>query len=87
VGSVKVLWDDVRKTVLKGTLPLEKALSLITRNPAFLLGLLPAKGTVTPGSDADLVMLDRDLNIQKVFARGKLMVDRALPVIKGYFEK
>jgi len=87
VGSVKVLWDDVRKTVLKETLPLEKALSLVTRNPALLLGLQPAKGTVTPGSDADIVMLDRNLNIHRVFARGKLMVDRGQPVIKGYFEK
>jgi len=32
-------------------------------------------------------MLDRNLNIHRVFARGKLMVDRGQPVIKGYFEK
>nr|WP_269438038.1 beta-aspartyl-peptidase [Phosphitispora fastidiosa] len=86
VGSVKVLWEDVRKTVLNETLPLEKALSLITRNPALILGLLPVKGTIAPGSDADIVMLDRDLNIQKVFARGRLMVDRGFPVVRGYFE-
>ncbi len=86
VGSVRVLWEDVRKTIFNGVLSMEQALPLITLNPALLLGLVPAKGTIRSGSDADIVMLDGNLDIQRVFARGKLMVDRGLPVVKGYFE-
>ncbi|MGB9840876.1 dihydroorotase [Thermovenabulum sp.] len=44
--------------VNKGKLSLEKLTELMCKNPARILGLYPKKGTILPGSDADLVIVD-----------------------------
>lgn len=42
----------------KGRISLEKFVQLTASNPARLFGLSPRKGTIAPGSDADLVLWD-----------------------------
>lgn len=42
-------------------IPLERLVDLATRKPAQTYGLYPRKGTIAPGSDADLVVVDLDL--------------------------
>lgn len=44
--------------VLKGRITLSKFVELSSTNPAKAYGLHPRKGTIAPGSDADLVMWD-----------------------------
>jgi dihydropyrimidinase len=44
--------------VAKGRLSLPHFVELIATNPARLFGLLPSKGSLTPGSDADIVLFD-----------------------------
>lgn len=87
VSPASVLWADVAKTVRENIISLSEAISLISHNVAKLLGLFPEKGLIAPGSDADLVLLDKDLNIDTVFARGRLMVKDGLAVVKGNFEQ
>ncbi len=47
--------------VIKRGLPIEKVTSVMTKNPAQLFGVYPQKGTIMPGSDADLVVVDLNL--------------------------
>ena len=42
-------------------IPLERLVDMATRKPAQAYGLYPRKGTIAPGSDADLVVVDPDL--------------------------
>jgi dihydropyrimidinase len=42
-------------------IPLERLVELATRAPAKAYGIYPRKGTIAPGSDADLVVVDLDL--------------------------
>lgn len=51
-------------------LPLEKALRLITANPARNLSL-KQKGCIAVGCDADFVALNEDLSIHSVYAKGR----------------
>ncbi len=44
--------------VVQGRISLERFVSLISTNPARLMGLYPRKGTIAPGADADLVVWD-----------------------------
>jgi dihydroorotase-like cyclic amidohydrolase len=39
-------------------LPLERAVAVLTANPADIFGLAPRKGRLLPGADADLTLYD-----------------------------
>ncbi len=86
VGSVEVLWRDVRASIVHYGLPLETALKTITVNVANILRL-QNKGLIRLGYDADLVALDQDFNVLHVWAKGRLMVREKLPLVYGTYEK
>lgn len=46
-----------------GRLSLRRAVELLSEAPARLLGLYPSKGSLLPGSDADLVLVDFDREV------------------------
>ena len=86
VGSVAVLWRDVRKAVVDYGLPLEVGLRTLTSNVANALRL-SNKGSIRLGYDADLVVLDTNLHVHHVWAKGRLMVRAKEPVVWGTYEK
>lgn len=49
--------------VVKRRVPLELVIGLMTKRPAEIFGVYPQKGTLLPGSDADAVIID--LNLEK----------------------
>jgi dihydropyrimidinase len=51
-------------------IPLERLVDMATRKPARTYGLYPRKGTIAPGSDADLVVVD--LECEKVVRPSEL---------------
>lgn len=71
--------------VKEGLLPLDKALTLITSNPARNLKLR-TKGRIGIGLDADLCFLDNELRLTDVIARGKLAMKSEEVVKKGRYE-
>jgi beta-aspartyl-dipeptidase (metallo-type) len=86
IGRVSSLFKEVRSSVLDERIPLELALQVITSNPARILKL-KNKGEVREEKDADLVLLDKEkLTIDTVIAKGKVMVEGGVPIIKGTFE-
>jgi beta-aspartyl-dipeptidase (metallo-type) len=84
VGRPSALGDTLEELLASGQ-ALERVLPAFTSNPANLLRL-PRKGRLTAGSDADLVVLDRDHRIADVMARGRWHVQGGTPVIRGTFE-
>ena len=68
-GSTLTLDRAIRNLVALGA-PLTLALQMATLNPARLLGLEKKKGVLAPGADADLVLLDADLQVRGVTTRG-----------------
>ncbi|SHH87416.1 beta-aspartyl-peptidase [Desulfosporosinus lacus] len=86
VGSVEVLWRDIRSSVMQHEIPLEAALRTITANAANVLRLTN-KGMIRAGYDADLVVLDEDLQVDSVWAKGKCMILNKQPQVWGTYEK
>jgi beta-aspartyl-dipeptidase (metallo-type) len=66
--------------------PLERVLPAFTSNPARLL-LLPRKGRLAAGADADLVVLDESGGAADVMARGRWHLRSGRPVVRGTFER
>ena len=86
VAQLKSLQEQFKYIVRKSGLNLAQALQVITANPAKSLKLYPKKGAILPGSDADIVVLDDDLKVDYVFAKGRCVVRAGIPVVKGTFE-
>lgn len=85
VADLDSLYHELKDLVKEG-LNLSDALKVVTQNPAKSLKLYPKKGALNIGSDADIVVMDKDLNIEYVFAKGRCMVQNGVPIVKGTFE-
>lgn len=85
VGQPGALADMLRRAVGRG-LTLAQVLPSITTNPARLLRLA-GKGAIAVGNDADLVVLDDELKVNGVMARGRWHLRDNIQVVAGRFEE
>ncbi|WP_370526039.1 N-acetylglucosamine-6-phosphate deacetylase [Pseudarthrobacter sp. NBSH8] len=69
-GGTATLLDVVRTTVSAGV-PLQQAVMSATAVPANVLGQSELLGELRAGLLADIVVVDQDLNLDKVFRRGE----------------
>ncbi len=69
-GSVATTDRLVRTFVKEVHVPVEDAVAMMTVNPARVMGL-KKKGDIAPGMDADIVVFDADIQMQKIFVGGK----------------
>lgn len=74
VGGTLPLPGALKLLMQHSGLDLESALRTITLNPATLLGLERRVGTLRKGADADIVILNRDLEVKAVFCKGERVV-------------
>jgi beta-aspartyl-dipeptidase (metallo-type) len=84
-GLPASIFHETRDAVREEGLPLEVALKPVTSNPSDILKL-SGKGRVEAGKDADLVLLDADLEIRHMMANGTFFVKDGTMVRKGTFE-
>ena len=68
-GSTLTL-DRALRNIVKLGVPLADAARMLTLNPATLLGIEFKKGSLRVGADADVLLLDQDLRVTEVWARG-----------------
>lgn len=73
VGSVRAVLDSLITMVRDHGIPLERALATITSNVSACY-TLKAKGRLDVGADADITVLDKELNVRYVFSMGSLTV-------------
>ncbi len=85
IGKSTCLIKAIKDCVNKENIPLEKALRAITCNPAKILKF-KNKGRIEVNMDADICLLNAELDIDTVIAKGKLMVEDKKPIVYGVFE-
>lgn len=71
-GSIITVHDALKNAVRFG-IPLETALAAATHNPARALRIERERGLIKAGLRADLLLLDRSLDIASVYVGGRLL--------------
>ncbi|MEA1974995.1 MAG: N-acetylglucosamine-6-phosphate deacetylase, partial [Bacillota bacterium] len=73
-GSTLTLNRAVKNMIELVDVPLQEAVLMATLNPAKKIGVEKTKGSIAIGKDADLIIFDADINIEKAFLKGKEFV-------------
>jgi len=73
-GSMLTLDQALRNVIEYGGLSLAEAISLVSRNPARVLGEEDL-GTLRPGAQADVVLLDEDLRVHTTIRAGEIVYE------------
>lgn len=71
-GSIATM-DVLVRTMVKAGISLGDAINMVSETPARIMGVDDRKGTLQKDKDADLLVLDRDLNIRAAWAMGNLI--------------
>lgn len=70
-GSTLTMDQALRNLYTFTGLPLETLLPILTENPAKLMGWQDRKGSIAPGKDADLTVLDQHLQVAATYVGGQ----------------
>jgi len=74
-GSVATAERLVRTMRSVRGVSLPQAVRMMTLTPARIMGVHARKGSLEPGKDADIVLLDDDLSVRLVMVRGRIVVN------------
>ncbi|MFI6420298.1 N-acetylglucosamine-6-phosphate deacetylase [Streptomyces sp. NPDC050842] len=74
-GSTLTLDRAFKRAATIDGLPVESVVQAISANPARLLGVYDRVGSLEPGKDADIVVLDAEFNLKGVLRKGAWIVD------------
>ncbi len=72
-GSIATMDRLIQTMTFKAEVPLFDVCRMISETPAKIMGVYDRKGSLERGKDADILLLDNDLNVRGVWAMGKLV--------------
>jgi len=75
-GSVLTMDKAVKNMVNKVGIQLSKAIQMASFNPAKSIGVDDKKGSLEPGKDADIVILNKNLEVELTMVAGKIVYRR-----------
>lgn len=74
-GSIATTDRLVKNMVTLADVPLWDAVTMVTKTPARVVGLDAHKGSIEAGYDADIVLLDKNLDVVNVMANGNFVAE------------
>ena len=75
-GSVATADRLVRTMLIMAEVPLVETIQMITETPARIMKVSDRKGSLTKGKDADVVIFNDQIEVQKTFVKGRLVYQK-----------
>lgn len=72
-GSIATMDRLIRTAVQQAEIPLEDACRMVSETPAHIMRCYDRKGSLSRGKDADILILDKELNVRCVWQMGKII--------------
>lgn len=72
-GSIATMDKLVQVMAFKANIPVADAIRMASETPANIIGVGDRKGTLQRGKDADILILDKKLNVRCVFSQGNMV--------------
>jgi len=72
-GSTITMDGAVRNVMKSVGLPLKTAIEMATINPAVTINVDKDKGSLEPGKDADIIIIDKEVNVYVTIVKGKVV--------------
>ncbi len=72
-GSIATMDRLIQTMTLKAEVPLFDVCRMISETPAKIMGVYDRKGSLERGKDADILLLDNNLDVKAVWAMGNLV--------------
>ncbi|MBO4802940.1 MAG: N-acetylglucosamine-6-phosphate deacetylase [Muribaculaceae bacterium] len=82
-GSIATMDRLIKTMVRVAEVPLQDAVRMASETPARIMGIYDRKGSIQRGKDADILLLDNDVNLRSVFSMGEFVKgsDRIAPAV------
>ncbi len=74
-GSVATTDRLVRNMINMADVPLLEAVRMMSSTPARIMNVADKKGSLVKGKDADIVIFDKDINIQTTIIKGRVVYE------------
>jgi len=72
-GSIATMDRLIKTMVRVVNVPLQDAVRMASETPARIMGIYDRKGSIQRGKDADILLLDSDINLRSVFSLGEFV--------------
>lgn len=72
-GSIATMDKLVQVMAFKANIPVADAIRMASETPANIIGVGDRKGSLQRGKDADILILDKKLNVRCVFSQGNMV--------------
>ena len=72
-GSIATMDRLIRVAVTEAGIPLEEVARMVSETPALIMGVYDHKGSICRHKDADIIVMDKNLNLMKVFSMGRMV--------------
>ena len=72
-GSIATMDRLIQTMTFQAEVPLFDVIRMISETPAKIMGVYDRKGSLERGKDADILLLDKNLDVRAVWAMGKLV--------------
>lgn len=86
IASLRAVFDELKHMVNEGGFEFEEALPYMTTNVAAGLDMASSKGRLANGFDADILILDEELDIRTFISRGNVLKRDGYIVARFPFE-